>query len=160
MREEKEGKEKEKEITPVIDIQIDAYIPEGYIPDLKQRILIYKKLAEIKDLEDLERAKEELKDRYGIYPREVRNLLEIIYLKIFLRKLGIGSLVLKENKLILRYLEDVEIKAKLSRLPSFYQQRLIKEEYRLTGISKINLSGIKSTEILKFLKEFVINLAK
>jgi len=31
-------------------------------------------LAEIKDLEDLERAKEELKDRYGIYPRELRNL--------------------------------------------------------------------------------------
>ena len=160
LREEKEGKEKEKEITPVIDVKIDAYIPGGYIPDLKQRVLIYKKLADIKDLEGLERTKEELKDRYGIYPREVRNLLEIIYLKIFLRKLGISSLVLKENKLILRYLENVEIKAKLSRLPSFYQQRLIKEEHRLTGISKIDLSGIKSSEILKFLKEFVINLAK
>ena len=160
LREEKEGKEKEKEIIPVIDVKIDAYIPGEYIPDLKQRVLIYKKLADIKDLEGLERTKEELKDRYGIYPREVRNLLEIIYLKIFLRKLGIGSLVLKENKLIFRYLEDVEIKAKLSRLPSFYQQRLIKEEHRLTGISKIDLSGIKSTEILKFLKEFVINLAK
>jgi len=160
LREEKEGKEKEKEITPVIDIKVDAYIPGGYISDLKQRVLIYKKLADIKDLEDLEKTKEELKDRYGIYPREVKNLLEIIYLKIFLRKLGIGSLVLKENKLILRYLENIEIRAKLSRLPSFYQQRLIKEEHRLTGISKINLSGIKSTEILKFLKEFVINLAK
>ncbi|MBU1427484.1 transcription-repair coupling factor [bacterium] len=160
LREEEEGKEKKEDITPVIDIKIDAYIPGGYIPDLKQRVLIYKKLAEIKDLEDLERAKEELRDRYGIYPRELRNLLEIIYLKIFLRKLGIGSLVVKEKKLIIRYLQNAKIKAKLSRLPSFYQQRLIKEEYRLSGISKINLSGIKSSEILKFLKEFVINLAK
>ncbi|MFH1939659.1 MAG: transcription-repair coupling factor [bacterium] len=160
LREEEEGKEKKEDITPVIDIKIDAYIPGGYIPDLKQRVLIYKKLAEIKDLEDLERAKEELRDRYGIYPREARNLLEIIYLKIFLRKLGIGSLVVKEKKLIIRYLQNAKIKAKLSRLPSFYQQRLIKEEYRLSGISKINLSGIKSSEILKFLKEFVINLAK
>ncbi len=160
LREEKEGKEKKKEITPVIDVKIDAYISEGYIPDLKQRVLIYKKLAEIKDLEDLERVKEELRDRYGIYPRELRNLLEIIYLKIFLRKLGIGSLVVKENKLILRYLENDKIKAKLSRLSSFYQQRLIKEEHRLSGISKIDLSGIKSAEILKFLKEFVIHLAK
>jgi transcription-repair coupling factor (superfamily II helicase) len=92
LREEKERKEEEKEITPVIDIKIDAYISGGYIPDLKQRVLIYKKLAEIKDLEDLDRVKEELRDRYGIYPRELRNLLEIIYLKIFLRKLGIGSL--------------------------------------------------------------------
>lgn len=160
LREEKEGKERKEEITPVIDLKIDAYISVGYIPDLKQRVLIYKKLAEIKDLEDLERVKEELRDRYGIYPRELRNLLEIIYLKIFLRKAGISSLVVKENKLILRYLENIEIKAKLSRLPSFYQQRLIMEEHRLTGISKIDLSGIKSTEILKFLKEFVIRLAK
>jgi len=160
LRGEKEGKEKEKEITPVIDVKIDAYIPGEYIPDLKQRVLIYRKLAEIKDLEDLERIKEELRDRYGIYPWELKNLLEIIYLKIFLRKLGISSLVVKENKLILRYLQNDKIKTKLSRLPSFYQQRLIKEEFRLTGISKIDLSGIKSAEILKFLKEFVIHLAK
>ena len=160
LRGEKEGKEKEKEITPVIDVKIDAYIPGEYIPDLKQRVLIYRKLAEIKDLEDLERIKEELRDRYGIYPWELKNLLEIIYLKIFLRKLGISSLVVKENKLILRYLQNDKIKTKLSRLSSFYQQRLIKEEYRLSGISKINLSGIKSAEILKFLKEFVIHLAK
>jgi len=160
LREEEEGKEKKQKIAPVIDIKIDAYIPGGYIPDLKQRVLIYKKLAEIKDLEGLERAKEELRDRYGIYPRELRNLFEIIYLKIFLRKLSIGSLVVKGNKLILRYLENIEIKAKLSRLPSFYQHRLIKEEHRLSGISKIDLSGIKSAEILKFLKEFVMHLAK
>lgn len=160
LREDKEGEEKKKDITPVIDIKVDAYISEDYIPDLKQRVLIYKKLAEIKDLEGLEKAKEELRDRYGVYPRELRNLLEIIYLRIFLRKLGIGSLVVKENKLILRYRENIEIEAQLSRLPSFYQQRLIKEEHRLSGISKIDLSGIKSTEILKFLKEFVINLAK
>jgi len=160
LREEKEGKEKKKDIILVIDIKIDAYIPGGYISDLKQRVLIYKKLAEIKDLEDLERVKEELRDRYGVYPREVRNLLEIIYLKIFLRKLGISSLMIKEKKLIIRYLQNIKIKAKLSRLPSFYQQRLIKEGYRLIGISKIDLSGIKSVEILKFLKEFVIHLAK
>ena len=160
LREEEEGKEKKEEITPVIDIKIDAYIPGGYIPDLKQRVLIYKKLAEIKDLEGLERTKEELRDRYGIYPQEIRNLFEIIYLKIFLRKLSIGSLVIKEKKLIIRYLQNDKIKAKLSRLPSFYQQRLIKEEHRLSGISKIDLFGIKSSEILKFLKEFVIHLAK
>ncbi len=160
LKEEGEGREKKKDINPVIDIKIDAYIPKIYIPNLEQRVLFYKKLAEIKDLDGLEKVKEELRDRYGLYPQEVRNLLEIIYLKIFLRKLGISSLVVKENKLILRYLENREIKAKLSRLPSFYQQRLAKEGHRLTGISKIDLSGIKSVEILKFLKEFVIDLSK
>jgi transcription-repair coupling factor (superfamily II helicase) len=160
LKEKREGIVKEKNITPVIDVKINAYIPGGYIPDLKQRVFIYKKLAEIKNLGDFERVKEELKDRYGIFPQEVKNLLEIIYLKIFLRKLGITSLVAKENKLILRYLQNNKIKDKLNRLPSFYQQRLIKEGYGLTGISKVNLSGIKSAEILKFLKGFLIKLAK
>jgi transcription-repair coupling factor (superfamily II helicase) len=45
-------------------------------------------------------------------------------------------------------------------LSSFYQQRLIEEENRSIGISQIDLSGIKSTEILKFLKEFIIHLSK
>jgi len=160
LREEGEGREKKKDITPVIDIKIDAYIPKIYIPNLEQRVLFYKKLAEIKDLEGLEKVKEELKDRYGLYPQEVRNLLEIIYLKIFLKKLGINSLIVKEENLILRYLQNIEIRAKLSRLPYPYQQRLEKEEHRLTGISQVDLSGIKSTEILKFLKEFIIDLSK
>jgi transcription-repair coupling factor (superfamily II helicase) len=160
LREEKEGEEKKKEITPVIDLKIDAYIPQIYIPNLEQRVLIYQKLAEIKGLPDLERAKEELRDRYGVYSQEVRNLLEIIYLKIFLKKLAISFLQVKEEKLVLRYLQNMEIKSKLSRLSSFYQQRLIEEENRSIGISQIDLSGIKSTEILKFLKEFMIQLLK
>lgn len=160
LREEGEGREKKKDINPVIDIKIDAYIPKIYIPNLEQRVLFYKKLAEIKDLEGLERAKEELRDRYGFYPQEVRNLLEIIYLKTFLKKLGIISLIVKAEVAVLRYPPDIDIKAKLDRLPLLYQRRLIKEDKRLVGISKINLFGINFPEILKFLKEFIINLSK
>ena len=160
LREEGEGREKKKDINPVINIKIDAYIPKIYIPNLEQRVLFYKKLAEIKDLEGLEKAKEELRDRYGLYPQEVRNLLEIIYLKAFLKKLGIISLIVKEEIAVLRYLPDMNIKAKLDRLPLFYQRRIIKEDKRLVGISKIDLSKINSQEILKFLKEFTIHLSK
>ncbi|HBY56772.1 MAG TPA: transcription-repair coupling factor [Candidatus Atribacteria bacterium] len=159
LREEEEKGEKKKDFNPVIDIKIDAYIPQTYIPNLEQRVLFYKKLSDTRDLEDLEKVKEELKDRYGLYPQEIRNLLEIIYLKIFSKKLGIVSLITKEEIAILKYLPDVDINTKLNKLPSAYQGRLIKEDKKLVGISKINLSGIKSIEILKFLKEFVINLS-
>ncbi len=160
LKEEGKGREKKKDITPVIDLKIDAYIPKTYILNLAQRVLFYKKLAEIKDLESLERDKEELRDRYGLYPQEVRNLLEIIYLKIFLKKLGINSLIVKEEKLVLRYFHNIEIQNRLNRLPNSYQQRIKKEEHGLKGISQVDLSGIKSIEILKFLKEFIIDLSK
>ncbi|HDK26452.1 MAG TPA: transcription-repair coupling factor [Candidatus Atribacteria bacterium] len=158
--EEKEGKEKKKDFNPLIDIKIDAYIPQSYVSNLEQRVLFYKKLSDARDLEDLEKIKDELRDRYGLYPQEVRNLLEIIYIKIFLKKLGIISLIVKGEVAVLRYLPDVDIDSKVNKLSSAYRGRVIKEDKKLLGVSKIDLSKIKSIEILKFLKEFVINLSK
>jgi len=90
----------------------------------------------------------------------VRNLLEIIYLKIFLRKLSINSLAVKEDKIIIRYQKIAEMENNLQKLPLSYQQRMKEEEIKRLGISRIDISDIKSSEILKFLKEFVIELLK
>jgi len=57
-------------------------------------------------------------------------------------------------------LPDVDIDSKVNKLSSAYRGRVIKEDKKLLGVSKIDLSKIKSIERLKFLKEFVINLAK
>ena len=147
-------------IIPSVEIKIDAYIPKKYIPDLKQRVLFYQKLAQVTQLEGLEEIKEELRDRYGVFAHEVRNLLEIIYLKIFLRKLSINSLVVKEDKIIIRYQKIAEMENNLQKLPLFYQQKIKEEEIKKQGIFRIDISDIKSLEILKFLKEFVIELLK
>ena len=161
LKEEGEKREDKEDFDPLIEIPLETYIPETYIPLLEQRVLFYRKLSETKDLEGVERIKEELKDRYGLYPPEVRNLLEIIYLKIFLKRLRITSLEVKGKIAVFRYSADItHINNKLNKLPSTYQNRLIKEDKRLRGIFQIDLSGIRASEILKFLKELLINLAK
>ncbi|MEA1939423.1 MAG: transcription-repair coupling factor, partial [Candidatus Caldatribacteriota bacterium] len=149
-KEEGEIEKKKKEIAPVVDIKIDAYIPKKYIPNLKHRVLLYRKLAQVKDLEGLGEVKEELRDRYGVFSLEVRNLLEIIYIKILLKKLNITSLMVKEKKAVIRYKPLQDVENRFRRLPLTYLRRIKKEEYRLRGVSQIDISDIKSSGILKF----------
>jgi len=77
---------------PVIEIEADAYIPESYIPDSLQKIEMYKKLKAADAFNELEDIKEELIDRFGDYPREVEDLLEITKIKILAEKLLIEKI--------------------------------------------------------------------
>jgi len=75
------------EITPqerfetVIDLDIDAFIPEKYIRNEYQKLDIYKRIAAIENQEEYDDMLEELMDRFGEVPRAVQNLLAIARLK-------------------------------------------------------------------------------
>lgn len=64
-----------------IDINIDAYIPMGYIPNEFQKLDIYKRIAGIENEEEAEEMLEELIDRFGEPPKSVENLLYIAKIK-------------------------------------------------------------------------------
>ncbi len=161
LKEGREYKGEVKEFNPVIDLALEAYIPEQYIPSIGQRLWWYKKLAEIQNIVQLEKFKEEIRDRYGVYPPEVRNLLEMVYLKIFLKKLRIISLKVRGKTVLIKYLpEFLDLAHKFNHLSVFYQKRLIKEEKKMAGTLQLDLTGIAPAEVLKFLKELVLNLSR
>ncbi|RKY03358.1 transcription-repair coupling factor, partial [Candidatus Poribacteria bacterium] len=89
---ELKGEKVEEEIETRISLPIDAYIPDDYIPDPAQKVMIYKKIASAKDEEWLRDIEEELRDRFGEVPERVRALLEIASLKLFAQKLGVESI--------------------------------------------------------------------
>lgn len=64
-----------------IDIEIDAYIPMGYIPNEFQKLDIYKRIAGIGTEDETEEMMEELIDRFGDPPKSVENLLYIAKIK-------------------------------------------------------------------------------
>jgi transcription-repair coupling factor (superfamily II helicase) len=77
----------------LIDLKIDAFIPETYVPDEKQRIALYKRLNFLNSLTELDELKIELKDRFGKVPEEVLTLLKIIKIKILASGKMIASIV-------------------------------------------------------------------
>ncbi len=101
----KEGKVT-KEIEPEIKLRLTAYIPPSYIPDKTQRVVFYKRISQIRDEHDLEEIREELLDRYGRLPSPVEELLRLMALKIWCRRLRIERLDVKDGYLRLLFSPD------------------------------------------------------
>ncbi|MGM0410493.1 MAG: transcription-repair coupling factor [Bacillota bacterium] len=104
--EELKGKDEEEIREVEIDLNEDAYIPDDYISDSKQKIAIYKKIMKVEDEKYILDIIDELIDRFGDPPQVVMNLIEITRIKIKARKLGIEKIVKKDNTLINCYFQN------------------------------------------------------
>jgi len=74
---EEKGEAPKETVECNVDLAIDAYIPESYIPSASARIDAYRKISLIRTYEDMLDVSDELIDRYGDTPRPVSNLLSI-----------------------------------------------------------------------------------
>jgi len=100
---ELQGEAIKPEVEPEIRLGIPAYIPKDYIPDTNQRLLFYKRLASLGDIEELEGLKEELKDRYGPFFPEVENLFLVMYLRRVLKDYLVEQISYNDGKVSLLF---------------------------------------------------------
>ncbi|KTD11082.1 Transcription-repair coupling factor [Legionella gratiana] len=75
-----------------IDLRISAIIPEEYISDVHNRLIMYKRIANAKDNQQLHDLQIELIDRFGLLPPQVKHLLLITELKLKAEKMGIQKI--------------------------------------------------------------------
>ena len=66
---ELKGEEIEDEISANVNLRVDLRIDETYIPDMNQRLTIYRRMAGVRTEDELARLIEEVRDRYGPPPR-------------------------------------------------------------------------------------------
>jgi transcription-repair coupling factor (superfamily II helicase) len=83
------GQHAEPDIEPEVQLGIPAYIPETYIADVSQRLVVYKRLAGIRGVPDLEEIAAELEERYGSIPPLVDTLLRTMELRRWLKDLRV-----------------------------------------------------------------------
>ena len=69
------------EFETAIDLNIDAFLPDYYIPNEAQKLDLYKRIASITGEDDYEDMLDELMDRYGEPPANVQNLLKAALIK-------------------------------------------------------------------------------
>lgn len=91
---------------PEISLKIDAYIPEEYIKDEKQKIDIYKLFQAIESEDDIIELQDELIDRYGNYPEEVENLFIASKLRFYGRNERVEAITEKPKKIELLIEEE------------------------------------------------------
>ncbi|UCE84888.1 MAG: transcription-repair coupling factor [Deltaproteobacteria bacterium] len=107
--EELRGNAHEAEIDPEIRLPVSARLSEDYVPEVSQRLVLYKRLASARDETEVERIHDELLDRYGPLPPEAANLLEVIRVKILARRLGVVAVDVARGEFVLSASETSRI---------------------------------------------------
>ena len=73
------------------------------MPTEAHRILFYKKMAAVKNVEDVQAVQDELEDRFGDPPKPVWNMLAIIRLRLRCHELGIASIGTLRNQIQVKF---------------------------------------------------------
>ncbi|HEX4227310.1 MAG TPA: transcription-repair coupling factor [Bryobacteraceae bacterium] len=89
---ELKGEEVPLEIHATLNLGLDIRIPSDYIGDEAQRLRSYKRIADVKDEEQAARTRDEMSDRYGPIPGEVRSLIDFSVLKSLAAAAGVESI--------------------------------------------------------------------
>jgi transcription-repair coupling factor (superfamily II helicase) len=78
--------------TTEINLHVPALLPSGFCGDVHERLSIYKRLANCNSGEKVDDMQEELIDRFGALPPEVKNLLEVIAIKRLCKAAGVDRI--------------------------------------------------------------------
>ena len=91
----------------LIDLAIDAHIPEAYIDSVKNRLGMYKRIASIRNEEDAMDVLDEFIDRFGEPPESVKGLIDVALIRNKASAVGIYEIVQKGG-MILVFINDIK----------------------------------------------------
>lgn len=97
------------ELECLVDIQIQAHIPENYIQSLSQRIDIYRRISDIRNKDDAADVIDELVDRFGDVPQSVMGLIQIALVRNSASTYGIYEIKQQSSNLLM-YIKQVNNK--------------------------------------------------
>ncbi|MGY6554515.1 MAG: transcription-repair coupling factor [Wenzhouxiangella sp.] len=79
-------------LTSEVDLNLTAMIPPDYLPDVHQRLVLYKRISQAKTHKALHDLQVEMIDRFGLLPQEAKQLFASAELRLDARRLGIKRL--------------------------------------------------------------------
>jgi transcription-repair coupling factor (superfamily II helicase) len=90
----------------LIDTDLELLFPESYIPNVAERMDLYRQLDQMENENALTAFESQLKDRFGPVPIESAELIEVVRLRWLAVSLGFEKLVLKGRKMIGYFVSD------------------------------------------------------
>jgi transcription-repair coupling factor (superfamily II helicase) len=158
VREIKGEKIEEEEMLPEIQLGISAFIPEEYVQDVHQRLVLYKRISMATGNEDLYQIKNEMQDCYGNLPQSVNNLLEVISIRNDIKPLKGKKMGYDGKYLYIFFRENSPIDP--AKIMAFYHKKI--KELRFTPDYKLYVPapGLAEKDILKQADELLKMLAQ
>ena len=89
---ELKGEEIEDDVRATVNLRVDLKIDDSYVPDMNQRLMVYRKVAAARTDRELETVLADVQDRYGGLPPAMLNLAEYGRIRIMADRLGVESI--------------------------------------------------------------------
>ncbi len=92
-----------------LNLRVDLRLPEQYVPDVQQRMSIYKRLARAQDEAEIETLRDEMRDRYGAPPHEVEPLFAYAALRVGAERVGAAQIDRSGSALLVHLRPDTRL---------------------------------------------------
>ena len=167
IKQEKTPETKKEKFEPcLVDIKTNAYIPDDWVGSVEQKMIEYKKLAEIKTLDELEISIASFKDRFSKIPEPVENLFKLIRLRLLATSIHITQIQETENNIRLytpftmQEWNILRLKAGLNITKYFRWTKPQKTDDKLKGILLMKTDYLTFDEIFNILADLFYHISK
>ena len=92
-----------------VDLPGEAFLPDDYVPEMRQKIDIYRRLTRMANVNDLRQLRDELNDRFGSPPDQVERLFKIAELKIDAAVWQVTAIYAEDRFLVFQYADSSRI---------------------------------------------------
>jgi transcription-repair coupling factor (superfamily II helicase) len=106
---ELKGEEIEDDVRATVNLGVDLKIDDTYIPDMNQRLMVYRKVAATRTEKQLEATLDELVDRYGPPTDSVLNLAEYGRIRIMADHLGVETIDREGRLVVIRFRPQAKV---------------------------------------------------
>ena len=124
-------------VTTDIKLHSPALLPEGYCPDIHERLVLYKRLATCETQAEINTVHEELVDRFGLPEQPVKTLLESHRLRLAAKEIGIDAIDATAEAVTLTFGKNHKIDP--AEIILLIQNN---KNYRLAGQDKLRVSAV------------------
>ncbi len=106
---ELKGEDIEDDVRANVNLRVDLRIADEYIPDMNQRLTVYRRMAAVRTDEELDRLVLEVRDRYGPPPESVLNLAEYAAIRLLADRIGLESIDREGPAVVLKFRPDAKL---------------------------------------------------
>ncbi|MEE9271252.1 MAG: transcription-repair coupling factor [Candidatus Krumholzibacteria bacterium] len=134
-----QGKATEETPPCRIETRRPCFLPESYVEDQDERMTLYRRLARLRNPEDVDQLEAEIIDRFGRPPAEAINLIEVTKIKVLGEALGAAFVQIKPDRMAMEFLPGKSLEPRLcARLVETFEGRVL---FKAGGAFGLTLAG-------------------
>ena len=106
---ELKGEDLEDDVRATVNLKVDFRLDEAFVPDMNQRLMIYRRMAGARSEDEIGRLVDEVRDRYGPPPTAVLNLADFARIRVLADALGVETIDRAESNIVVKFRQKTKV---------------------------------------------------